>query len=159
MDAATLALLILTCLTPPSLAPQPPPVKATLQDIAWLAGNWAGTRGRASIEERWTPPGGGAMLAVARTVADNRLTAFEFLRIVERDGTLVYIAQPDGRPPVEFALTSADGNSVTFENPAHDFPRMIRYTRQSDGRLEARISGTAGERAQSFLFTRQDAVR
>ena len=68
------------------------------------------------------------MLAVSRTIKDDRLAAFEFLRIVERDGGLVYIAQPNGRPPTEFVLTGMTADSATFENPAHDFPKMIRYT-------------------------------
>jgi hypothetical protein len=38
-----------------------------------------------SFEERWTPPAG-AMLAVSRTLKGDRMVAFEFLRIVERDG-------------------------------------------------------------------------
>ncbi len=78
------------------------------------------------------------------------------LRIVERDGGLVYIAQPNGRPPTEFVLTGMTADSATFENPAHDFPKMIRYTRRPDGSLEARISGAGGERPQAFVFTRQD---
>ena len=94
------------------------------------------------------------MLAVSRTITGERLVAFEFLRIVERDGGLVYIAQPNGRPPSEFVLTAIDANAATFENPAHDFPKMIRYTRREDGGLEARVSGSNGERAQSFVFTR-----
>jgi hypothetical protein len=46
-------------------------------------------------------------------------------------------------------------DSATFENPAHDFPKMIRYTHRSDGGLEARVSGAGGERPQTFVFTRQ----
>ena len=94
------------------------------------------------------------MLAVSRTIKDDRLAAFEFLRIVERDGGLVYIAQPNGRPPTEFVLTVMTADSATFENPAHDFPKMIRYTRRADGSLEARVSGAGGERPQVFVFTR-----
>ena len=97
------------------------------------------------------------MLAVSRTIKDDRLAAFEFLRIVERDGSLVYIAQPNGRPPTEFALTRIGADSATFENPSHDFPKMIRYTRRPDGSLEARVSGAGGERPQTFIFTRQAA--
>ena len=134
---------------------RPAAAHATLQQLAWLPGEWTGTRGRASLEERWTPAAGGAMLAVSRTVADDRLVAFEFLRIVERDGGLVYIAQPNGRPPTEFVLTKIDAGSATFENPSHDFPTSIRYTRREDGSLEATISGAKGEKAQSFVFTRQ----
>jgi hypothetical protein len=134
---------------------RPAPARATLADLGWLAGNWSGTLGRATIEERWTPAAGGAMLAVSRTIKDERLAAFEFLRIVERDGGLVYIAQPNGRPPTEFVLTVMTADSATFENPAHDFPKMVRYTRRADGSLEARVSGAGGERPQVFVFTRE----
>jgi uncharacterized protein DUF6265 len=131
------------------------PARATIADLGWLAGDWAGTQGRATIEERWTPAAGGAMLAVSRTIKDDRLAAFEYLRIVERDRGLVYIAQPNGRPPTEFVLTAMTADSATFENPAHDFPKMIRYTRRPDGSLEARVSGAGGERPQTFVFTQK----
>ncbi len=95
------------------------------------------------------------MLAVARTLKGDRMTGFEFLRIIERDGSLVYIAQPGGRPPTEFALTRMEGESATFENPAHDFPKMIRYTRLTDGRLEARVSDGSNANAEIYVFSRQ----
>jgi Domain of unknown function (DUF6265) len=147
------SLMLLVALLLP-VQDRPAPARATLADLGWLAGNWSGTLGRATIEERWTPAAGGAMLAVSRTIKDDRLAAFEFLRIVERDGGLVYIAQPEGRPPTEFVLTVMTADSVTFENPTHDFPKMIRYTRRADGSLEARVSGAGGERPQVFVFTR-----
>jgi hypothetical protein len=131
-----------------------PPARATISQLAWLAGAWAGEDGPVTFEERWTPPAGGAMLAVARTFKGNRMVAFEFLRIVERDGGLVFVAQPNGRPPTDFVLTDITGESATFENPAHDFPKMIRYAQRPDGTLEARISDGA-RRAQSFVFRRR----
>ena len=99
-----------------------PAARATLTQLAWLAGTWAGGGGPVTFEERWTPAAGGAMLAVSRTLKGDRMVAFEFLRIVERDGGLVYIAQPNGRPPTEFTLTAITADSATFENPMHDFP-------------------------------------
>jgi Domain of unknown function (DUF6265) len=132
---------------------QAPPVRATVSRLAWLAGTWQGDRGPLTFEEQWTPPAGGAMLAVARTLKGDRMVAFEFLRIVERDGSLVYIAQPNGRPPTEFALTGIAADTATFENPAHDFPKVIRYTRRQDGTLEARVSDGA-TRAETFVFRR-----
>jgi hypothetical protein len=127
---------------------------ATIAQVAWIGGTWVGGDGAVSLEERWTPPAGGAMLAVSRTVKGNRMVAFEFLRIVERSETLVYIAQPEGRPPTEFTLTHLEGEQATFENPAHDFPKMIRYARRADGGLEATISGAGGANAQTFRFRR-----
>ncbi len=134
----------------------PPPFPATLASIAWLSGNWNGTLGSASIEERFGPAGGGAMLATARTIANGKMVAFEFLRIVERDGGLVYVAQPNGGPPTEFVLVSATTNKIVFENAQHDFPQRIAYALQGD-RLEAEISDIQGGRAQKFSFQREAA--
>jgi Domain of unknown function (DUF6265) len=128
-----------------------PAANATVAQLAWLAGTWNGGAGPVSIEERWTPPAAGAMLAVSRTLKGDRMVAFEFLRIVERDGSLVYIAQPGGRPPTEFTLTAISADSATFENPMHDFPKMIRYSKRADGSLEARVSD-GGQKGETFLF-------
>jgi hypothetical protein len=128
-----------------------PNVPASLSQLTWLAGTWSGGGGQVSLEERWTPPAGGAMLAVSRTVKGDRMVAFEFLRIVERDGTLIYIAQPNGRPPTEFRLSTIAADGATFENKAHDFPKVITYAKKGDGTLEARVSD-GGQRSETFLF-------
>ncbi len=75
--------------------PMPTPFKASIADISWLSGSWLGTRGAAGttkIEERWGPASGGAIFGVSRTVANGRMTAFEYLRIVEKSGVLAYVA-------------------------------------------------------------------
>ena len=130
-----------------------PPARGTVAQVAWVAGAWRGESAGMVFEEHWTAPAGGAMLAVSRTTKGDRMAAFEFLRIIERDGTLVYIAQPGGRPPTEFTLTALTADSATFENPRHDFPKMIRYTRRPDGSLEARVSD-GRDKAEIFIFKR-----
>ena len=113
----------------------------SLSDLAWLAGGWQGTMGKAQIEEHWIQPAGGTMLGVSRTVASGRTVAFEFLRIESRaDGTF-YVAQPQGRPPVQFKLTQLAENRAVFENPQHDYPKIIRYSKEVDGSLRAEIEG------------------
>lgn len=142
---------------PPPPTPAPVPrAQATMAQVEWIAGVWTGARGSSTIEERWTPPAGGSMLAISRTLRDGLQSAFEFLCIVERDGGLVYTAMPNGRTPAtDFALTRIDETSATFENPAHDFPKMIRYTKLPDGSIEATTSGEGGQKPQTFLFKRQ----
>jgi len=129
------------------------PARAALGDISWLAGNWSGRAAATELEERWTKPAGGAMLAVSRTLKDSRMVAFEFLRIVEKEGGLVYIAQPGGRPPTEFMLTELGSRSAAFENPTHDFPKRIEYKLSGDT-LTATISG--GGQQESYVFTRAE---
>jgi hypothetical protein len=140
--------------------PLPTPARATIGDMAWLAGAWVGKRSSgSSIEERWTPPLGGAMLAVSRTVnTSGKMNAFEYLRIVERDGGLVYIAQPGGAKPTEFVLTelvSENGSTrAVFDNPLHDYPRRIVYELSAEGRLSATIGQLKGGTPNRFEFTR-----
>ena len=111
-------------------------------DFAWLAGGWQGTMGgKAQIEEHWIQPAGGTMLAVSRTIANGRTVAFEFLRIESRADGIYYVAQPQGRPPVEFKLTQQSENRAVFENPQHDHPKIIRYSKEGDGSLHAEIEG------------------
>jgi Domain of unknown function (DUF6265) len=129
------------------------PTRASISRVAWLGGVWTGGAEDVSFEEQWMRPAAGSMLAVARTIKGDRMVAFEFLRIVERNDSLVYIAQPNGRPPTEFVLTEVTDESATFENPAHDFPKMIRYAKRPDGTLEATVSN-GGQRAERFVFRR-----
>ncbi len=133
----------------------PTPAKATMDGLAWLAGAWVGTKGAAALEERWSPAAGGAMLAVSRTVSRGRMTAFEYLRIVERDGGLVYIAQPGGRAATEFVLTALSATRAVFENPRHDSPQRIVYEVSPDGHLSASIGYMKGGTPQRFEFARE----
>ena len=135
----------------------PAPAKAAIGDLAWLAGAWVGTRSSgSSIEERWSPPLGGAMLAVSRTVnTSGKMGAFEYLRIVERDGGLVYIAQPGGAKPTEFVLTELSTTRAVFDNPRHDYPKRIVYELSAEGGLSATIGFTKGGTPRRFEFKRE----
>jgi len=138
----------------------PAPAKAVIGDLDWLAGAWVGTRSSgSSIEERWSPPLGGAMLAVSRTVnTSGKMNAFEYLRIVERDGGLVYIAQPGGAKPTEFVLTELSTETGTrravFVNPRHDYPKRIMYELSAEGGLSATIGFIKGGTPRRFDFKR-----
>lgn len=136
--------------------PLPTPARAAIGDLSWLAGAWVGTRSAGgSIEERWSPPLGGAMLAVSRTVnKSGRMSAFEYLRIVEREGGLVYIAQPGGAAPTEFVLTELSNTRAVFDNPRHDYPKRIVYELSDEGGLTATIGFTKGGTPRRFEFKR-----
>jgi Domain of unknown function (DUF6265) len=137
--------------------PLPTPAKATIGDLSWLAGAWVGTRSSgSSIEERWSPPLGGAMLAVSRTVnTSGKMVAFEYLRVIERDGGLVYVAQPGGAKPTEFVLTEWTGKRAVFDNPRHDYPKRIVYELSAEGRLSATIGHLKGGSPRRMDFDRE----
>lgn len=136
----------------------PVPARAVIGDLAWLAGAWVGTRGTngaISFEERWSAPKGGAMLATSRTVSRDKMSAFEFLRIVERDGGLVYIAQPGGAAGTEFVLTEFSATRAVFDNPLHDYPKRIVYELSAEGGLTATIGFLKGGTPRRFEFKRE----
>jgi hypothetical protein len=65
---------------------------------------------------------------------------FEFMRIESgADGTN-YIAQHDGEAPVAFRMTAAGADFARFENPAHDFPKLVEYRRTPHG-IHGEIAG------------------
>ncbi len=138
--------------------PMPTPAKAAISDIAWLAGAWVGTRVEtgSSNEERWSPPLGGAMLAVSRSVNKaGKMFAFEYLRIVEREGGLVYIAQPGGAKGTEFVLTELTTTRAVFENPRHDYPKRIVYELSPEGGLSATIGQHKGGTPRRYEWKRE----
>ena len=119
---------------------------------AWLAGRWVTTRGSRLIEEQWNEPRGGIMQSVGRTTQGERLVEFEFTRIVQRDRSLVFIAQPNGAPPTEFPLTAHGADSVRFENPAHDFPQVVAYRRTGPDAILAVVSATVDGKVRAIRF-------
>ncbi len=135
--------------------PMPAPAKASIGDLAWLSGNWLATRPTGStVEEKWSSPKGGAMLGTSRSVnTSGKMFAFEFLRVVEREGSLVYVAQPNGAAPTEFVLTENTSKRAVFENPRHDYPKRIVYELSGDG-LVATIGYLKGGTPRKFEFKR-----
>lgn len=101
------------------------------------------------MEELWTAPKGGTMLALHRDVKEGRTVSFEYLRIESGPEGLVYQASPRGRPATPFRLKEAAAKRVVFENPEHDFPQRILYWLTEDGALHARIEGTLKGKPQS----------
>lgn len=136
----------------------PEPAKAVIGDVSWIAGAWMGKRSTgSSVEERWSPPLGGAMLAVSRSVnANGRMFAFEYLRIVERDGSLVYVAQPGGAKATEYVLTEVSSTRAVFDNPRHDYPKRIVYELSPEGGLHATVGYARGGTPRRFEFQRAD---
>jgi hypothetical protein len=140
--------------------PMPTPAKAVIGDLAWLQGDWVGTKSTgSSIEERWSPPLGGAMLAVTRTVnKSGKMVAFEYVRIVERDGGLVYIAQPAGRTATEFVLSEWTPSRAVFANPRHDYPKRIVYELSADGVLSTSVGFMKGGTPQVLRYRLEGSV-
>lgn len=135
------------------------PAAASAQATAglprWFAGCWSGTRGAERFTERWIVADAATMIGTSHTVKGDALAAFEFLRVVTRDDRLIYIAQPGGRTPTEFAASAPAAAAIVFENPDHDFPKRIGYQLVDATHLTAWIDGgAAGGRRIEYPMAR-----
>ena len=96
------------------------------------------------------------MLAVSRTVnTSGRMSAFEYLRVVERDGGLIYAAQPGGAKATEFVMTEVSPTRAVFDNPRHDYPKRIVYELSAEGGLSATIGYIKGGTPRRFEWKRE----
>jgi hypothetical protein len=121
---------------------QEPVARPTLQDFAWLAGHWRIEQGERLVDEQWMAPAGGLMIGMARNVQAGKVREYEFTLLrQEPNGDIVYVASPSKQTQTIFKLTSLRGGEAVFENPEHDFPKKVIYTRKADGSLLAAIEG------------------
>ncbi len=110
-----------------------------LAPLGWWLGAWDSEDGK--TREHWAA-NGGALFGVA---LDDQ-GGFEVLIVDDgeegkpADGKLRLFAMPGGELPVEFAQREVGGQGASFENPAHDFPKVVSYRRDGEA-LRAEISG------------------
>jgi len=132
-----------------------------LDVLSWLAGTWINDDGGRHIEEIWTSPASDLMLGMSRTLKDGTTASFEFMRISVRADGVFYVAQPRGKPPVEFPLQSWDGAQAVFVNPGNgDHLKRIIYRHNPDGSFTARIEGAnqGAEFAEDYPYHRVHAA-
>jgi hypothetical protein len=98
----------------------PPPVPATLADVAFLEGHWRGGDPGELSEEVWSAPEGDSMMGMWRYVAKGRARLFEMLslttegpnvvlrirhfdpKLVARDSLSVVLEKEGGRQEFRF---------------------------------------------------------
>jgi len=148
---AVLVASAIACLTANETRAQAP-----IDRAAWLAGCWRRQTANRVVDEQWMAPAGGVMLGMGRTVIDGALREFEYVRITDVNGALVYHAEPSGQKPADFKAKSITDEELVFEDLAHDFPQRVRYRRVAADSMVARIEGTMNgkERSVDFPYTR-----
>ena len=119
--------------------------------FAWVEGCWQSDSG--STREIWTRSHDGLVFGHSVTLRDGELVFFEDLRIEAFGEPGAYVASPAGRTPVRFTMTRYSEGGATFENPDHDDPQRISYTREGD-QLAVQISLMDGSNRRTFGFTR-----
>ncbi|NRA93802.1 MAG: hypothetical protein HRU26_14200, partial [Psychroserpens sp.] len=95
-----------------------------LENCAWIAGNWKSEAFGGQVEENWSEPSGGSMMATFKLINDNKVSFYEIEIIRQLDTTLVLqLKHFDGAlkgwetkdETVDFPLKEITANKVIFE--------------------------------------------
>ncbi len=126
-----------------------------IQKAKWLIGTWENKTQQGNIYETWNKLGDDELSGKSYSVKDKDTIVFENIRLVQENKKLFYIPtvknQNDGLP-VRFAAKTISENQLVFENPEHDFPQMIAYTKITSDSLIAEISGTRNGQKRKHTF-------
>jgi hypothetical protein len=98
--------------------------KASISDMSWLAGTWAGEGLGGVSEEIWSKPQGGIMIGMYRMMKVGKPVFYELLTLSETDGTLLirlkhfhanFVGWEEKEKTVDFRFIKRDGNRIYFE--------------------------------------------
>lgn len=134
--------MLLACAT--AAYGQPPtagttPAKAAVDQLAWITGAWTGTLGDRTIEQHWSAPRAGSMIAMYRSIRDNRPTLYELLAMEqEGDGVVLRIkhfapgagmvGQEAKDESMNHALVRVDQRTAVFEGGTPASPVRVTFT-------------------------------
>jgi len=130
-----------------------------LEKAEWLIGTWENKTPKGSIYETWGKTSDNEYSGKSYIVEEKDTIVVENIRLVQEQHTLFYIPtvknQNDGLP-VRFTTKTISETQLVFENPQHDFPQIISYTKIGADSLVAEISGIKNgqERKQTFPMKR-----
>jgi hypothetical protein len=125
----------------------------------WLIGTWENKTLRGSIFETWSKTNENEFSGMSYIIKENDTVVFENIRLVQEHDGLFYIPTVKNQNvglPVRFSIKAISETQLVFENPQHEFPQFISYTKITSDSLVAEISGTKNgqERKQTFPMKR-----
>lgn len=112
---------------------------ATIDDLAWMTGNYAGALGPNQLEENWIKAEGGSIAAMVRSTGAGKTNMFEMITIEEVDGSLVLNIQqfnagfvPRTPTPQTMELVTLHQNHVQFVAVTEGGMKSLGYTKEGD---------------------------
>jgi len=116
-----------------------------IKKAEWLIGTWENKTQRGSVYETWSKVSDNELSGKSYILKEKDTIVFETIRLVQEHDGLFYIntvKNQNDNLPVRFALKTISDKELAFENPQHDFPQFISYTKINTDALVAEISGT-----------------
>ena len=126
-----------------------------IEKANWLIGQWQNSSSEGNATETWNKLNDSTFRGESYFVVGKDTVSSETIGLEQRGKELFYIPtikEQNGGQPVKFTLTNSSNNQLIFENPKHDFPQKISYTKISTDSLLAEISGIVEGKQNSQKF-------
>jgi hypothetical protein len=131
---------------------------ATLEDVAWLTGSWAGEAFGGAFEQVWNPASAGSMVGLFKLMNGDEVNFYEILLLVEEEGSLSlkvkhfspeFTAWEDKADYTRFRFIKADENAIYFSG--------ISYHRIGSDEIHAYLAMRSGDsiREEKLVYRRR----
>lgn len=155
--AAVPALVLLMAVPAPADGRAADEKPVTVENLAWLSGQWLGTLNGREIEEIWSEPRGDVLIGMFRMVTEhegpapgaNRIDVYEFFALEPHPagGLVLWLrhfypglkAWEDKGAPMEFRLVETGDRRAVFERHHDGEPTRLIYQRLEPGVLVAKL--------------------
>lgn len=121
----------------------------------WIIGNWENKSAEGILTENWQKLNDSTFNASSYYIKGKDTLHFETIVLAQKGETLTYFATVKGQnedKAITFASTAESDKQLVFENPKHDYPQKITYTKNADNTLTAEISGNLQGKPSSEKF-------
>ncbi len=121
------------------------PTTATLADISWMSGGWAGDLGPQHVEESWSQPSSGTMATMVRLMTDTQTLMIELIVIREEAQSLVlhlrqFSPALEERLTQDMPITDLAPDHVSFRASADSHITQLTYRRTDDQTMEVDVT-------------------
>lgn len=122
----------------------------------WLLGNWENKSDDGDLLDTWTKVNDSIYDGESYFIKGKDTLHFEKIQMKQKGEALFYIATVKGQnndKPVTFIHNDTIEKQLVFENPKHDFPQKIVYSRITKDSIIIQISGIQQGKPSSERFS------
>ncbi|WP_298122097.1 DUF6265 family protein [Flavobacterium sp.] len=126
-----------------------------LNKVNWFLGNWENSTKEATFKEIWNKNNDSSYIGESFVIVEKDTVFYEKIDLFQSKDSLFYkvsVKDQNKEKPVSFYMTKSNDKEVTFENPKHDFPTKIVYTKITNDSLVATIYGKKDGKEMSETF-------
>ena len=131
-----------------------------LNPTQWILGSWEQKTDKGIMTETWERKNDSLFVGSCYFINESDTLHTETIVLEQRADSITYSAKVIGQnneKAISFTLTTANTNSLVFENPTHDYPQKIVYKKNKTNGLLVTVSGMlqGKKRVEKYQMTKK----